>query len=234
MCGIVTKSTAKEIFNTDHELFMNVLVSIDLAISLKQNQISSESSKFPLVDENAHEEYYYLPDIRTSLPTLKCHCNALHLLCSPISPLRHLQVLFTKALLQIKPETKLVFKEKSSINTTTFKIVSRHTQKPIDFNMIYFGEAVEFVVPEPDEDICVAIIQSCHQMMTSKWGCMKYNFAVMCSNNPSDSGIHQTRHFLPDNKLCEACKKDGKLDQMSIWNDVLEDVSSLNLEAYLL
>ena len=235
MCGIVTKSTAMEIFNTDYEFFIDVLVSVDLAITLNINQITSESSEFPLVDKNAQEEYYYLPDVRTSPPDLECHCYALHLLCSPISPLRHLQVLFTRALLQIKPETKLVFKEKHPINTTTFKIISRDTQKPMDFDMIYFGEAVEFVVPETaDKDICEAIIKSCHQMMKSKWGCMKYNFAVMCSNYPSESGIHQMRHFLPDNKLCEACKNDGKLDQMSIWNAVLEKVSSLNLEAYIL
>ena len=233
MCGIVTKSTAMEIFNTDHEFFMGVLVSVDLAITLKRNQITSESSKFQLVDENAHEEYYYLPDVRTSPPTLKCNRNALHLLCSPISPLRHLQVLFTRALLQIKPETKLVFKEDRNI--TTFKIISCHTQKPMEFDMIYFGEAVEFDVPKTaDEDICEAIIQSCHQMMTCKWRFMKYNFAVMCSNNPSESGIHQMRHFLPYDKLCETCRKDGKLDQMSIWNGILEDVSSLNCESYLL
>ena len=38
-CVIVTKSIANYIFNADHEFFMNVLVSVDLALELNSNQI---------------------------------------------------------------------------------------------------------------------------------------------------------------------------------------------------
>ena len=234
-CGIVTTSTAMEIFNADHKFYMDVLVSADLAVSLNENQITTKSSEFPLVDENAHEEYYYLPNVRTSPPDSECHPSSLHLLYSTNSPLRQLQISFTKALLEIKPNSKLVLTETSPINITTFRVISSHTRVVVDFEMMYFGEAVEFrVPPTADEDICAAIIQSCHQMMKNEWGCDKYNFAVMCSKNPklnTPPQLHRKCHLLPNTKLCETCMSEYGLHKiLSIWNTTLRKVSSLNWE----
>ena len=229
-CGIVTKSTAEEIFDTDHQFFMDVLVSVDLAIKLKSYQIRIESSEFTQVEES--EECYYIPDVRMTDPDLKCQPSALHLLYSTNSPLRHLQVLFARALLDRKKDSQLVFSEASHVNITKFKVFTSHTRDPVDFEMCYLGEAIEFrVPPEADEDICTTIIQSCHEIMKSKWGCEKYNFAVMCSNDPNPSTpsrLQRMCHFLPDETLCEACVQQYTQDKMlSKWINILREVSSL-------
>ena len=142
--------------------------------------------------------------------------------------------MFTRALLQIKPATKLVFKETSPINITTYKIISSQTNVAVDFEMRYLGEAVEFrVPPTADEDICTAIIRSCHQMMESKWRCDKYNFAIMCSKDPDPSTpcrLHRKRHLLLDETLCETCKnKYNNQEMLSKWNITVEKVSLLNI-----
>ena len=241
MFGVVTELTALEIFKPgtellpsrkfqhgDHKFIMDVLVSVDLALKLDSHQI--ESSEFT---EEEVRECYYIPDVRTSPPNLECQPYALHLLYSTNSPLRHLQVLFTRALLEIKPDTKLVFKETSPINITTYKIISSETNIAVDFEMRYLGEAVEFrVPPTADEDIRAAIIRSCHQMMESKWRCEKYNFAVMCSKDPdpsTPSRLHRKRHLLPDETLCETCEKEYSQEMLSKWNTTVEKVSLLNI-----
>ena len=230
ICGIVAESTAIEIFNTDHKLFMDVLVSVDLALKLKSHQLIIEGSEFTQVEEK--EECYYIPDVRTTPPVLKCEHSALHLLHSTSCPFCHLQVLFAKALLKIKPNSKLVIKKASPVNITTFRAFTSEKQEAVDFEMRYLGEAVEFrVPPEADEAICAAIIQSCHEIMRGKWGCEKYNFAVMCSKDPNPntpSRLRRMRHLLPNDKLCETCGKEGRLDDkmLGIWNSILRKVSS--------
>ena len=230
MCGIVAESTAIEIFDTDHKFFMDVLVSVDLALKLKSHQLIIESSEFKRVEEK--EEYYYIPDVRTTAPDLECEPSALHLLHSTSCPSCHLQVLFAEALLKIKPDSQLVIKKASRVNITTFRAFTSETREAVDFEMRYLGEAVEFrVPPEADEDICAAIIRSCHTIMGGKWGCEKYNFAVMCSKDPNPntpSRLRRMRHLLPNQTLCEACILNKML---SIWNATLEKVSSLNCES---
>ena len=236
MCGIVAESTAIEILNTDHKLFMDVLVSVDLALKLKSHQLIIESSEFTQVEEK--EEYYYIPDVRTTAPDLKCKSSALHLLHSTSCPFCHLQVLFAKALLKIKPDSKLVIKNASPVNITTFRAFASEKREAVDFEMRYLGEAAEFrVPPKADEDICAAIIRSCHTIMGGKWGCEKYNFAVMCSKDPdpnTPSRLRRMRHLLPNDKLCETCGKEGRRDDemLGIWNTILPNVSSLKLFVY--
>ena len=230
MCGIVTESTAIEIFKTDHKLFMDVLVSVDLTIKLKSHQLIIESSEFTQVEEK--KEYYYIPDVRTTPPDLECQPSALHLLHSTSCSFCHLQVLFAEALLKIKPDSKLVVKNASPVNITTFKAFTSEKQEAVDFEMRYLGEAVEFrVPPTADEDICAAIIQSCHKIMIGKWGCKKYNFAVICSKDIDPNTpprLRRMRHFLPNDELCETCVKKGRLDDklLGIWNSTLIKVSS--------
>ena len=227
MCGIVTKSIANYIFNADHEFFMNVLVSVDLALELNSNQIVI-GSQFAREEEN--QKYYFLPDVRTIDPNLECHPTTLRLLYNTNGPLLHLQILFARALLEKKPFSKLVFTEKSPINITTFRVISSRTQEAVDFEMRYLGEAVEFRVrPEADEDICSTIIQSCHKMMENKWGGEQYNFAVTCSIVDTPYRLRQKHHLLPNETLCETCmKQDGLREMLSIWNSTLKMVSSLN------
>ena len=230
MCGIVTKSTAMEIFNTDHEFFMDVLVSVDLAVRLESHQIVIES----IEDVKEDIEYYYIPDVRTTAPNLECRPSALHLLYSTNSPLRHLQVLFARALLKIKTDSQLVFKNASPVNITTFKTFkTSQPQVAVNFEMRYLGEAVQFrVPPEADSDICAAIIRSCHDMMkSSKFGYEKYNFAFMCSKDPNPntpSRLRHMHHLLPNKTLCEACIPN---EMLSIWNATLQKVSSLNCDS---
>ena len=233
MCGIVTKSAATKIFNTDHDFFMDVLVSADLAIRLKRNRIISESSEFPAVDENALEECYYMPDVRTNSPVLECQPTALHLIYSTIIPLPHLLVLFARALLQIKPDSKLVISNASPANITTFRAYTSHTRVAVDFEIRYLGEAVEFrMPPTADQGICVSIIQLCHEMMKSKWGCVKYDFAVMCANDldpTTPCRLQRMYHLLPDDKLCDTCMEQYtpyNRSMLNIWNTILNKVSS--------
>ena len=229
-CGIVTESTAIEIFDTDHKLFMDVLVSVDLAFKLKSQQLIMESSEFTQVEDK--EEYYYIPDVRTTPPVLECQPSVLHLLHSTSCSFCHLQVLFAEALLKIKPDSKLVIKNASPLNITTFKAFTSETREAVDFEMKYLGEEVEFSVPPTaDEDICTAIIQSCHEIMRGKWGCEKYNFAVMCSKGPNpmtSSRLRRMPHLLPNDELCEMCVEKGRLDDklLGIWNSTLIKVSS--------
>ena len=219
MFGIITKSTAMEIFNTDH------------AVRLESHQITIKSKE----DLKEDIEYYYIPDVRTTAPNLECRPSALHLLYSTNSPLRHLQVLFARALLKIKTDSQLVFKNAASpVNITTFKTFkTSQPQVAVNFEMRYLGEAVQFrVPPEADSDICAAIIRSCHDMMkSSKFGYEKYNFAFMCSKDPNPntpSRLRRMRHLLPNKTLCEACIPN---EMLSIWNATLQKVSSLNCDS---
>ena len=234
--GVVTESTAMQIFEPgkklmpdkvfqqgDHKLFMDVLVSVDLAVRLKSHQIAIENTKFTEVEEN--EDIYYIPHARTSRPNLECQPTALHLLYRTNSPIRQLQVLFARSLLEIEPNSQLVFKEASPANVTTFRVNSSQAS----FEMWYLGETVAFLPLAADENTCAVIIQTCHHMMKSNWKCEKYNFAVMCSKDlrpKTPSRLRRTRHLLPNSTLCETCVEQGRLDKMlRVWNTTLKDVS---------
>ena len=134
---------------------------------------------------------------------------------------------------QKKADSQLVFKEASPTNVTTFRIHS--SGKSVDFKMTFLGETVAFVpLAAADENISAAIIQSCHHMMKSKWESEKYNFAVLCSEDPdpkTSSRLHKKHHFLPDDELCQTCVEQGRLNEMlTIWNKTLSKVSSMNCD----
>ena len=231
--GIVTESKATEIFKQqpgfqcfDHKFFMDVLVSVDLALRLTSHQITIESRKLAQINET--ETFFYMPDVRITPPDLICKPSALHLLYSTNNPICHLQIKFARVLLNnTKLDAQLVFKEESPVNITKVRLLSSKAPECVDIEMRYLGETVAFEVPSTaDEDIRAAIVQSCHQIMDSKWGRIEHDFAVVCRKDPyPHTSPHRKYHLLPDDILCETCVDEHGLDKtMSIWDTALRKV----------
>ena len=227
--GLVTNKTAKDIFGEDdYQFFMDVLVSVDLAMMLRGDQIFLEEGR--LTDEVC----YYVPDVRIQSPNLKCDPSALHLLLDVNCPLCHMQAAFAKEYLAISSNSSLVIKKNDAVNITRFR-VEQSKEEIINFDMIYHGEAVEFRIPKSapfaDDHTCANIIRACNQMMEKdKWLKTKYIFAVMCSGDPfiSDANhLRHVRHILPLTKgACDSCKENDRYNEsLDMWNKVVEKVS---------
>lgn len=224
--GIFTSSLAVELFGSEHaEAYTEILVSLDLAVSLTQNQIVDHNNIIPI------PKLWYLPDMCTNAPltdTTEPAKNTLRMLRGLDAPHSHLQVAFVKKFLKSNPSSKLCVRNNDR-NVTTIEVLN--TQ----FDVVYFGYTLEFRVSQVNRDIFTQIIQTCHDIMNEKkHEKTKYNFAVMCSNVPPKSRtadlyeLTRDRHLLPDHELCGYCRQKGRHEEeyLHMWNEVLK-VSNL-------
>ena len=225
--GIVTMSTTTAVFGSDKaNVVMSFLTSIGLAVKLPSGQFSIK-----LNDDYA----YYIPNVCTAKPIQECDPTALHLLRDINIPMSHIKVKFTSFILKEHPCTMLELPEEPHINVTRFRAFpfDSPNHQGVIFDLVYLGDAIEFRFPIPYdqsciEEICTLIITVCHKIMPLD---VKYNFAVMCSDDPNPEDIYKlrrNRHLLPDKELCEKCRSKSRHvnDLLKIWNTVLSKVSS--------
>ena len=228
--GIVTESTAECIFGSKEasSVFMSFLMSIGLTVKLSSEQLS-----ITLSDQFA----YYIPNICTAKPTLECEPTALHLLHDINEPLSHFKVKFAAFMLKEYHFTRLEMSKEPHINVTRFRAFpsTMPSDEGVMFDLVYLGDAIEFRIFTPYdhsciEEICTQIITVCHKIMPQK---VKYNFAVMCSEDPNPNAIYKyfrKFHILPNEDLCTKCVSKGRVesDIFKVWNAVLTKVC-LNL-----
>ena len=227
--GLVTEEKAKAIFDHEYRFFMDVLVSVDLAIKLKGNQIEFEGTLLP------HDHtYYYMPDVRVELPDLICDPSALHLLLDINCPLRHLQVLFTKVYMASCKQSALVLKKNTPVNVTNFRTELSDCKSKVYFQLRYLGDTIEIHLPKSgplaDKNICADIVRACNKMMLNdSWLKSKYAFAMMCFEHrivTDANHLHPVCHILPHDTQCKSCKENGRANKfLELWNEAIRQVS---------
>ena len=196
--GLVTEEKAKAIFGHEYQFFMDVLVSVDLAIQLTGSQIDFEGTPLP-----CNQSYYYMPDVRAIPPDLTCDPSALNLLLENDCPLSHLQVVFTKPYFANEQSSVLVLKRNTPINITNIRTTSFNKSKN-DFQLRYLGNAIEIRLsntdPLADDTTCGDILHACNEMMMKdRLLQTKYAFIVMCTGQKNTNHLHYKHHKLPFN-----------------------------------
>ena len=214
--GIVTISAAEAIFGQDAApVYMSFIESLEMSVKLLSNQFD-----VPLQDDDA----YYIPNICNSPPVLKCCPTALHLLHDITVPLSNLKVLFTKKFLSRSQYHKLEMSSKDPhINITRFRAFTSSSADGVVFELVYFGDAIEFRFPDDhdiDEEVCKQIIAVCHEIIPEK---VKYNFAIMClpgEQQKSPYKLVRFQHLLPCEFVCEKCHMEIT-PAIATWNKIL-------------
>ena len=233
--GIVSESTATLIFGSKElsDVFMSFLTSIGLALKLESKVLN-----IPLSDQFV----YYIPNVSKGKPILECEPTALHLLHDLNMPMSNFKVKFTDFFLKEYKSTILEMPKEPHINVCSFRAFPSNIpgHMGVIFELVYLGDAIEFRILTPYdhscfEEICTQIIRVCHKIMPQE---VKYNFAVMCSDDPNPKAIYKLRrnhHFLPNEDLCAKCISKGRheSDVFKIWNTVLSKVC-LNLMDFCL
>ena len=229
--GILTQSAAEEIFGdtANAGAYMDIFVSLSLAVRLThdQAQISLTHDQVeisPPLNVNG-KTVLYLPDIRTTQPiedSSELRPNVLRLIRSLNAPPDHLQVTFVTEFLKLNPDSSVCIQENVPNNITVIKAFNPTNHTSIEFTVVYFGHTLEFRCKTANEQIFTEIIMCCHKVMDYKYHeKTKYNFAILCSNEPISKRDY---HYLPDRSLCERCQTDKRLQDSicNLWNDIVE------------
>ena len=219
--GLVTVETAGILFE-DYQFFMDVLVSVDLALMLRGNQICLEGK---MLEDDV---YYYIPDVRTQSPELHCDPTSLHLLLNVDCPLSHLQVLFARAFMSRKKCSHLILEHSTPVNITRFGTKLSDGATDVTFEMRYLGDTIEFHFPdEANEEVCTDIIEACNEVMAKDdWMNSKYAFAVMPPDSINPNIRNRcNRHVLLSLKDCDS--RDDSSNHFVIWKKVLKEVKLL-------
>ena len=220
--GILTQSAAEEIFGdtANAGAYMDIFVSLSLAVRLTHDQVEIPS---PLNING--KTVLYLPDIRTTPPiedSSELRSNALRLIRSLNAPPDHLQVTFVTEFLKLNKKSNICIQENKPNNMTVIKAFDPTNHTSIEFTVVYFGHTLEFRCTTANEQIFTQIIMCCHKVMDYKYHeKTKYNFAILCSNEPISKRDY---HYLPDRSLCERCQTDKRLQDSicNLWNDIVE------------
>ena len=218
--GVVSRATLEAIFGNDVHVFMSFLTSLHIAteISPKQVNIPTEPGS------------YYVPEVCTSPPLLRCSATALHLVHDMNISLSHFQVSFTAKFLNSYPEAQLNATETPHINITRFCSPS----VSLLFKLVYHGDIIEFQFPpnlreEVLHNVCEYIVRICHDIMDRSN--ILYDFAIMCSNDVSQQvcKLQTRRHSLPlGDEDCKKCSYPHDSASVKIFNDVLKKVRPVN------
>ena len=231
--GLVTEEKAKDMFGEEYKFFMNVLVSVDLAVRLTGNQINFEGTLLP-----CNQAYYYVPDVRVMPPDLTCDPSALHLLMDINCPLRHLQILFVNAYFEYSTQpSALVLERNSPVNVTNFKTKLSNSESEVDIRFRYLGNTIEINFPKADpladKTTCADIVRGCNEMMLNdRWMRTPYTFAMMCSVEhkivTDPNRLHHVCHILPHDAHCKSCELNGKANKfLDLWNQATDEVSKI-------
>ena len=229
--GILTLSAAEEMFGLRANAYMEILVSLSLAVELTREQVE--------LPDSINDKVWYLPDSRTTPPcedTTELRPTVLRLLRSLNAPPGHLQTSFVSEFLKISEGSKVCVPEDKSYPNNITKIIAfdniTETTVAIKFDVVYLGYTLEFRIDTANEKIFSHIIETCHKVMEHQHHKeTTYNFAILCSKNPRSTSagakyeLTRERHFLPyATTLCDKCKSDERHKNpiLDMWNKVVE------------
>lgn len=219
--GILTLSAAEDFFGStaNAEAYMDILVSLSLAVRLTHVQVES----LPSLDSST---VLYLPDIRTTTPiedSTELRSNVLRLIRGQNAPPDHLQVSFVTEFLKLNENSSVCIQENVPNNVTVIKAFDpARSNPPIEFKVVYFGHTLEFRFTTANKEIFTQIIICCHKVMSYDYHKKtKYDFAIMCSKDPIPKREY---HYLPDSELCKRCQTNERLQDpiSNMWNAVVE------------
>ncbi|XP_019857061.1 PREDICTED: uncharacterized protein LOC109585424 [Amphimedon queenslandica] len=223
--GILTLANAERLFLRSHaDAYTKILVSFSLAVELKEDQVKIRNPDH----STANNIVWYLPVIRCTTPLhdeTKLRRNVLRLLRSYNSSLVHLQASFVTHFLKMNRKSKVCVEAETPVNVTIIEAFYKDEQS-ITFEVVYFGNALEFRTSVANKEIFSQIISTCHKIMELDIK-TNYNFAMLCSKDPSHNDSYKLvrdRHLLPFNiTQCDECMKNRRDEDkvLSMWNEAV-------------
>ena len=224
--GILTITAAQDLFGSMDvaHVYTDILVSLKLAVKL-----SNENTEID-IPLDSKTDVFYLPEIRTTPPvadTTDLRRSALQLLRGWNAPPDHLQTEFVTTFLSQNPQAKVCICDDTPTNVTKIEAIDSSSKIKVKFDVVYFGYTLEFCAETSSKEVFSHIIASCHELMNEHEN-VQYNFAVLCSKNPSSTdatyGLTRERHLLPYNTLCDECSNDKRHEDpiLMTWNELLE------------
>ena len=224
--GILTITAAQNLFGSMDVawVYTDILVSLKLAAKLSYENVEID---LPL---DSKTDVFYLPKIRTTPPladTTELRRSAIQLLRGWNVPPDQLQISFVTAFLNRNPHAKVCICNNTPTNVTKIEAIDSSSQTKVKFDIVYFGYTLEFRAETSSKEVFSHIIASCHELMSEHEN-VQYDFAVLCSKNPSstDAKYELTReqHLLPYNTLCDVCSNDKRHEDpiLVAWNELLE------------
>ena len=224
--GLLAFQVAEKIFGDDVKFFMDVLVSANLAVEVKKDQLCLPPSLC------ASEPIFYIPIASQCASLRECKHSALHLQITGQVLCRNIQVKFAEQFLTLQPSAKIDFSIEQNYTNCTYYVCTTG-----QFRIVCHGNETEFIM-KGDEFALVrlefqkAVIDSCYNILThliESETVLKFNFSFLCFEDSltSEYQFNKKRHFLPlkDDGVCEKCKNMLKTNKvMEIWNDILKKV----------
>ena len=238
--GLLTLSVLKQVFPKHAELFINVLLSANLATTINRDNVIVKNKETELDDLEPSQKLYFIP-IASKMPSLKeCKHSELHLRISGHVLCRNIQATFTEKFLEKHKSFKIVFETNSD---AVFSNCTSYVYNVWRFDMICHGNEVEFLIDETAQseiDLYFAILDCCYSMVEHfirKEVNFKLDFSFLCCNELSKSPfLHdKVRHNLPMGPdSCEHphCKTLLSSPPLKMWNKVLTKVSDLIVVYY--
>ena len=222
--GIVPKATCLDLFYGHILVYMEALISLDLAVEVTKHNL--ESPGFA-IDDNV---FYYVPLTRAKALIMTPDPRSIHVITSIATPHIFKQAAFTKYFLQLLPQFKLVPSKER--NQTIFKDPSTGTT----VTLVSHSPAIRLQLSKPDEQLCSCIIQAYEKIAEnarSQGITVEYKFIKICaeSNLKDAQCIPSSQyHILPNDKLCTKCndtstEEDANL--LEVWNKALTKVNNV-------
>ena len=219
MNGIFPEKACKEVFGESCPVFMEALVSVNLA-----TRVSSSYLDIPDLDPN--DIYYFIPLSRKGNLIMEADPTAVHLIINIDAPHVFQQTTFTKYLLRSLQKPKLVQCDNPN------QIIITETTTGITVTLVSHSPATKISISQANPGVCSLILKAYGKIAEGcKIGTMIYKFVMICAK----SGVPDVRripscqyHILPDDELCDECKKAGRVnDQLKAWNKALREVGDI-------
>ena len=224
--GLLAFQVAEKIFGDDVKFFMDVLVSANLAVKVKKDQLCLPPSLC------ASEPLFYIPIASQCASFRECKHSALHLQITGQVLCRNIQVKFAEQFLTLLSSAKIDFSLEQNYTNCTYYVCT--TGK---FRIVCHGNETEFIMQDDDctlgrTEFQKAVIDSCYNILThliESKTVLNFNFSFLCFEDSltSEYQFNKKRHFLPlkDDGVCEKCKNMLTTNKvMEIWNDILKKV----------
>lgn len=215
--GIVPEDLCRDLFDGNMMPFMSALVSLNLAVQVIRPQLK-------LSENECDNYYYYIPQICANNITEKIDPKSIHVLTSIDTPHIFKQVKFTRHLLRLRPEAKLI--PSNYRNRTIIEDVATGTT----ITLTSHSPAIKLHLNKPSIEVCSCIIRAYNEIAEeaiSNGMIVKYKFIKICSEvTASDvQSIPSSRyHILPNDELCSKCNEDSNEEKelLKAWNEALK------------
>ena len=225
--GIVPKVACLHLFYGQHLIYMEALISLDLAVEVTKHNLELPDEQLA-IDDNV---FYYIPLTRAKAFITTPDPKSIHVITSINTPHIFKQAAFTKYFLQLLPQFKLV--PSKVRNKTIIKDPSTGTT----VTLVSHSPAIRLHLSKPDEQLCSCIIQAYEKIAENAKSqniTVEYKFVKICaeSNLKDVQSIPSSHyHILPsDDKLCTKCNEtstEGDAKLLEVWNKALTEVNNM-------